>query len=191
MFSQTPNVGGKTPCQEDRPNFEINRTCQIMSWPDDLLESYLTDLTEATNGNRNLVSEKYARMMESTFPEEYRQLEPLLDPIDAGVKTLAEEILKVILDWEVEVRTKYPGIAKSGRPLYSSEDSPLGTSFETYLKGELRTYSKKTLELYLQYVLDLQFRKINGALIVLGNMIKLYGFSSMEEADDNLSKRSF
>ena len=41
-----------------------------MTWTDPLLDSYLADLVEAERVGRNLVTEKYGRMMESTAPQD-------------------------------------------------------------------------------------------------------------------------
>lgn len=74
MFSNVQNVGGKASCQMDPKTFRIMRSSQMDNWDDELLGSYLEDLLNARLEGRNLVTEKYARMMESTFPEEYAQL---------------------------------------------------------------------------------------------------------------------
>ena len=71
MFSNVQNVGGKASCQMDPKTFRIMRSSQMDNWDDELLGSYLEDLLNARLEGRNLVTEKYARMMESTFPEEY------------------------------------------------------------------------------------------------------------------------
>ena len=49
------------------------RTSQAEAWTEKLLKSYYDDLLQAKSHNRNLMTEKYARMMESTFPEEYKK----------------------------------------------------------------------------------------------------------------------
>ena len=74
MFSHVSNVGGPASCQLRPDTFKIMRKSQAATWPDELLTSYLEDLKAATRDGRNIMTEKYARMMESTFPEEYRTL---------------------------------------------------------------------------------------------------------------------
>ena len=81
MFSNVQNVGGKASCQMDPKTFRIMRSSQMDNWDDELLGSYLEDLLNARLEGRNLVTEKYARMMESTFPEEYAQLADSLPPL--------------------------------------------------------------------------------------------------------------
>ena len=74
MFSRVSNVGGPASCQMRPDTFKIMRKSQAATWSDELLASYLEDLKTATREGRNIMTEKYARMMESTFPEEYRKL---------------------------------------------------------------------------------------------------------------------
>lgn len=74
MFSHVSNVGGPASCQMRPDTFKIMRKSQAATWSDELLASYLEDLKTATREGRNIMTEKYARMMESTFPEEYRKL---------------------------------------------------------------------------------------------------------------------
>ena len=161
-----------------------------MSWSEATLESYLDDLLEAKNNNRNLMTEKYGRMMKLTWPEEYAQIEHLLPLLEPEVPPLVEEILRIALKWEEELRDKYPNIVKRGRPIYSSEDTRDVTSFETYLNGELFTYSYKTLKLYYENILKLQSENINGSEVTLEHMMKSYGFKSLKEANEVLGSKS-
>ena len=80
MFSHVSNVGGPASCQMRPDTFKIMRKSQAATWSDELLASYLEDLKAATRDGRNIMTEKYARMMESTFPEEYRKLAASLRP---------------------------------------------------------------------------------------------------------------
>ena len=59
FFKQTENQGGPASCQEDHETFKIMRTSQFLTWPDDLLTSYLDDLNKASETGRNLITEKY------------------------------------------------------------------------------------------------------------------------------------
>jgi hypothetical protein len=137
MFQDVPNIGGRAACQDDLKTFRIMRAGQSASWSDAMLESYLDDLNDAKRSGRNLLTEKYARMMRSTSPSEYARIEHLLQPIDPEAIELIDQIVKIVLEWEQELLEKYPYIVKRGRPLFSREDSIGVTSMETYLRGEL------------------------------------------------------
>ena len=190
MFHNVPNIGGTAACQEDPKTFEIMRVSQAVSWSEAALESYLDDLTEAEKNGRNLLTEKYARMMKSTSPSEYAQIEHLLPPLNPEVPPLIDRIVKIVLLWQEELSEKYPYLLSRGRPIHSSDDTPFVTSIETYLRGELATYSPRTLELYYENVLKQKSENINGAEIALDYTIKRYGFNSLKEANEKLKARA-
>jgi len=73
-FDLTQNEGGRAGCQDDWETFSIMRRSQYETWPAELLESYLSDLLTAKKEGRNLITEKYGRMMESTAPAEYAKI---------------------------------------------------------------------------------------------------------------------
>ena len=189
MFQDVPNIGGRATCQDDSETFRIMRAGQSASWSDATLESYLHDLNEAKRSGRNLLTEKYARMMRSTSPLEYAQIEHLLPLVDHQTIELIEQIVKIVLEWEEELLEKFPYIIKRSRPLFSTEDSIGVTSMETYLKGELSTYSLKTLELYLDHIQREQSENVNGSGVTLLYMVKQYGFTSLEEANEKIKSR--
>jgi hypothetical protein len=189
MFQNVQNTGGRAACQDDYETFRINRSSQMAGMPEAALESYLDDLAEADKSGRNLLSEKYARMMQSTAPSEYALIEDLLPPLDPEVPPLIDRIIEIILKWEEELSDKYPNILGRGRPLRSTADTPSDTSKETYLRGELATYSARTLGIYLEHLLQQKLDDVNGSGIILESMLKQYGFSSLEEANDRLGKR--
>jgi hypothetical protein len=189
MLQNVANIGGKASCQEDPATFRVMRTSQGISWSEDTLQSYLSDLKEAESKGRNLLSEKYARMMESTSPSEYANIAHLIPPMDPEVPPLIDQIVKIMLDWEEETSQKFPYLRSRGRPIHRSEDSQMVTSFETYLRGELQTYSKKTLELYYKNISEQKSKHINPSEVVLEQTVRQYGYKSLEEANQKLKER--
>ena len=189
MFQNVPNIGGRAVCQDDLETFKIMRAGQSAGWSDATLESYLEDLNEAKKAERNLLTEKYARMMRSTSPLEYARIKHLLPPVDPEAIELIEKIVRIVLKWEEDLLEKYPYIIKRSRPLFSREDSISVTSMETYLRGELSTYSIRTLELYLDHIQKEQSENVNGSAITLLYMIKQYGYDSLEEANEKIGSR--
>ena len=188
MFQKVPNIGGPASCQQDWETFKINRAAQAAGWSEPMLESYLDDLSAAREQGRNLLTEKYGRMMESTSPEEYVQIKHLLPSLPREAPVLIDEIVKTILKWEEQLLEKYPHIVKRGRPIHSSEDCPGVTSVETYFRGELATYSLKTLKLYRDNIQQQETQNINGSEMTLEYMIKSYGYKSAEEANKSLGR---
>jgi hypothetical protein len=189
IFQDVPNMGGKASCQEDFNTFQKMRSSQVASWSEATLKSYLSDLREAENEERNLFTEKYARMMQTTWPLEYERIKHMLPQVDPRANEYIEQIVQAVLKWEKELVEKYPYILKRGRPLSSHEDAPGITSINTYLRGELATYSLNTLALYLANVRQQQSEGINGSAITLADMMRQYGFRSLEEANEKLKTR--
>jgi hypothetical protein len=187
MFINVPNIGGKAACQQDYRAFEINRSSQATSWSVATLKSYLNDLTKAAKSGRNLLTEKYARMMQSTSPSEYADIEHLIPHLESETLALIDKIVQIILEWEEVLSKKYPYIIGRGRPLHSSDDTPFVTSVETYLRGELGTYSLKTLTMYYENILQQKSENVNGSEVILHYMMKQYGYDSLEEANEKLT----
>ncbi len=188
MFSAVSNVGGQASCQRDPDTFAIMRRSQAESWPEDVQESWLGDLEEAKRNGRNLMSEKYAWMMESTFPREFLRIADRLPRIDEKTLALIEEIVSANVAWKLETAEKYPRLNGQGRAVRTAEDSPWSTSFETYLRGELKTYSPETLRRLHRHTRQLLKEGINGAERTLLNQSKRYGYASLAAAEQALSR---
>ena len=95
MFDLVRNEGGRASCQNDPATFRIMRSSQFMTWPQDLLQSYLADLEAAERAGRNLLTEKYAFMMESTAPLEFRRIRHMLPAHDKEVLEFIKEIVNI------------------------------------------------------------------------------------------------
>lgn len=189
MFQAVPNAGAPAGCQQDFKTFEIMRSSQAVSWSEAALESYLDDLRAAQRSGRNLLTEKYARMMESTAPAEYAAIAHLLPPLDPAARPVIDAIVKVALGWETDISARFPHVLKRGRSLRAAEDRPGVTSVETYLRGELATYSLRTLTLYLENVRAQAQAGINGCELTLSETMKRYGVESLAVADRRLAER--
>jgi hypothetical protein len=189
MFQKVSNIGGRAACQDEWKTFEAMRRSQVAAWSEKALESYLKDLVAAEGEGRNLLTEKYGRMMKSTSPAEYGRIEHLLPALGGEVLTLIDSITAIVMRWEKELADMYPSVLSSGRPIHSSEDSPHVTSFETYLRGELSTYSVRTHSLLLDHFVKLEEDGINGSELTLAHTVRLYGYGSLEEAEAILRKK--
>ena len=189
MFQNVNNVGGRAACQDNFETFSVMRSSQATAWSEAALASYLEDLTDAQENGRNLLTEKYARMMEFTAPLEYARIQHQLPPVEQETMLLIEKIAEINLAWEEEISAKIPYIRRRGRPASSSDDAPHITSIETYLRGELATYSPRTLALYYQNVLEQKAANINGAQLVLAATMQRYGFNSLATANEAMRNR--
>ena len=184
QFQRTENEGGRASCQGNWPMFHQMRASQFMTWPEDLLRSYLDDLDEANRVGRNLVTEKYARMMASTAPDEYRErIEPFIPRLSDERVARQERVIAVQVAWARDFRGRYPKLGAAMRVLTTAEDTPEDTSFETYLRGELGTYSDRTMALYEAMVENLQAAGRNLTEQTVANTVRLGGFADLAEAE--------
>ena len=183
MFSSVNNMGGKASCQTQPLTFELMRRSQLQIWDEPLLESYLADLKAAKQEGRNLMTEKYARMMEFSHPDEFAAVRDALPCLDAEAVSLVADIVKVNLDWKADVDARFPHLAGQGRILRTKDEVCGYSSVETYLAAELKTYSVKTLRLLKKWTEERLAQGINDAELNLLSQIRGYGFSSLEEAE--------
>ena len=186
QFDQTRNEGGRAECQNNWNTFSLMRRSQYFTWTEELLNSYLLDLLEAKEANWNLITEKYARMMKSTSPEKYKELEDKLPVRSSERETIAEEIIKIQIAWMEEFAEKYPKMAGNARTIHTYEDREDDTSYETYLRGELGTYSDDTFVLYGRFIASLASEGRNLAYEIMTNTAKGYGYESVEDAESKL-----
>lgn len=188
MFDRVQNEGGRASCQNDPATFRIMRASQFMTWPEDLLKSYLADLEAAERAGRNLLTEKYAFMMESTAPLEFRRIRHLLPAPGKDALDHIREIVDIHVGWERRTDQIYPHVRAKGRPLTRDEDRLNVTSFETYLTGELKTWSEATLTKYLAFTRECLRQGRNLAEETADNMARAYGYASMRDAEEKSAR---
>lgn len=180
-FDKVDNEGGRADCQDDYETFYIMRKSQYLTWNKPLLQSFLKDLESAKESGWNLITEKYARMMESTCKEEYDKLKDKLPFVSEEKKAVAEQIVKIQVGFMEEFAKEFPRVAGNARVIHSSEDTYFRTSYETYLRGEILTYSDETLMLYGQFIVSLAKGNKNLAKMIMENTAKMYGYTDLSE----------
>jgi hypothetical protein len=178
-FQRVHNVGGRADCQDQYDTFVIMRKSQFLAWDQATRASYLQDLLAAVDQGRNLLAEKYARMMAWTAPLEYKALEHALPPVSEEAAALVDEIASAQQIWQEAYARDFPQLAVRGRP---EVDSWGVTGFETYLRGELLTYSLATLRHYASHVKALQEDGVNMHELLMEHTVKMYGYPSLAEA---------
>ncbi|MBT1163395.1 DUF4125 family protein [Bifidobacterium felsineum] len=186
QFQNTNNEGGRAACQGNWPVFHQMRSAQFLTWPHDLLSSYAADLDAADKVGRNLVTEKYGRMMAATAPDEFRKnIEPYIPRLSADRIARQEQVIKQQVAWAADFRSRYPKLGQAMRVLTTNEDTPQATSFETYLRGELGTYSDATFDLYATMINERASANppLNITEETLLHTVRLGGFESLEEAE--------
>ncbi|MGN0632224.1 MAG: DUF4125 family protein, partial [Ruminococcus sp.] len=144
-FDMVRNKGGRASCQNDWDTFSIMRKSQYMTWTDEMLNEYLWHIDDALKNGRNLITEKYGRMMKTASPEEYEEIKAFLPEISEERRKITEAIVQIQVEWMEEFSKNYPKMAANARSIRTAEDNMYNTSYETYLRGELDTYSESLL----------------------------------------------
>ncbi len=182
-FDKVKNEGVRAGCQNDWETFSIMRKSQYLTWPLAMLQQYWSELQAASQRGWNLLTEKYARMMESTAPEEYATLQKELPAISEQKKALCEAIVSIQVSWMEDFAKQYPKLASQARHIHTSEDTAWNTSYETYLRGELLTYSETLLQQYGAWIVQLHRSGKNLAEMTMLNTAAFYHYSSLAEAE--------
>lgn len=182
-FDKVQNEGGRASCQNNWPTFKIMRMSQYMTWTEDMLLQYLYEFKTNYENGRNMIEEKYARMMESTAPLEYAKFADQLPPTSEDKKAVMEQIIGFQVKWMEEFAAEYPNLADNARTIHTSEDLPYDTSYETYLRGELGTYSDRMLEMYGRYIVGYAQKGKNVTSEIMKNTVRFYGYKDLETAN--------
>jgi len=183
-FDKVENEDGRASCQNNWPTFKVMRMSQYMTWTEDMLLQYLYEFKTNYADGRNMIEEKYARMMESTAPEKYASFADKLPVISEEKKLVIEQIVALQVKWMEEFAAEYPKLAGNARTIHTMDDMPYDTSYETYLRGELGTYSDRMLSMYGRYVVAHAKSGKNLAREIMENTIHFYGYEDFETANE-------
>ena len=118
QFQRTNNEGGRAACQGNWPVFHQMRLAQFLTWERPLLTSYAADLDAADHVGRNLVTEKYGRMMASTAPENFtKNIEPYIPRLSEERAARQEQVIAQQVAWAKDFRERYPKLGEAMRAL--------------------------------------------------------------------------
>lgn len=183
MFDKVDNEGGRAGCQDDWGTFSIMRRSQYYTYPKQLLQIILADFTDACKNGRNIITEKYGFMMESTVPEEFDAIKNSLPDVSEEKKTIINSIADIQVAWMEDFSKDYPKMAANARVIHEEEDTPFMTSYETYLKGELKTYHDDTLVSYGRFIAECSRKGINPVKAIMNRTSFFYGYESLEDCN--------
>ena len=186
-FDKVNNKGGRAQCQDNWPVFYVMRKSQYLTWTDDMLITIRDLWLDNKEKGINMITEKYGRMMESTSPEEYKELAKYFPEKSDKTRAIVAQIAEIQVQWMEDFAKEYPKLASQARNITSETDSVYDTSYETYLKGELLTYSDTLLKMYAEFIIDLYNRNENLAKLTIENTAKLQGYDSLKKAEESLN----
>ena len=179
MFSSVQNIGGRAACQDDPDTFYIMRYAQHSIFGRETLESYLEDIGKAKREGRNLIAEKYSRMMEETDPDWFeKNLRPYLPEPGRRSEILADSLTVVFMSCYERVKQQYPALLAVVRGPYDNRD---GASIRLYFSSELKTWSEKTLLLACSDIADCLEAGKNPVLMLYETIIAQYRERESEE----------
>lgn len=173
MFAAVQHVDGRASCQNDRQQFYIMRYAQHQAFSETFHQSYLKDLHAAQQSGRNLMTEKYAYMMEATDPDYFHSvLKPVLPTLSPVKQAAIDACVRILQAQQEAVLIKYPSLKEKSRP---AQDSAQEVSALTYMAGELKTYSLQTLQAYRDALEAAQTQHINTVEKILATTQSFYG----------------
>ena len=165
-------------CQENRRTFTVMRRAQLDAWTEEVAESYLSDLEAAAAAGRNLMREKYIRMMEISDPAAYQILRRELPEVSPRQRALVEEMWDHLRAQTERMWADSPALARRGRPLSAREQEDWA-SVEVYQKSELLTYSEATVQALMGHLLALEEQGVDLARRMVENSMLGNGIASL------------
>jgi hypothetical protein len=153
-------------CQEEEGTFRLMRWMSHSVLPAPILAAMAAHLEQAAAQDRNLMTEKYARMG--------GQIPPLKDTPQIGAIVAAE------CGWMLALHRLYP-LTFPGT----------GERFEAYLAADLETWSDQALELYHGFVQAALAAERNPVQARYSNLFKRLGYASIEEREHKARMQMF
>lgn len=169
MFSSV-NASEPNSCQEDRKTFQVMRWMSYSAFDEKLLKSFLDNLKQAKEDERNLMTEKYGKM-EGIIPHIEES---------ADINRIADAEQK----WMKEVSQKYP-------LTFPTNPNNKESNFTNYLKCELETYSEDTLSQYAALVKNSLDSEKNLVEERYNNLFVKMGYKSLADKESKEKQKDF
>lgn len=142
-FDAVQGLEGRAGCQDDARSFLVYRLAQYLAFPHEVVPFVRRDAEHALDEGRNLIEEKYARMMRATDPERYaRTWERLLGETSPVRETALADVADELRPMVASAAAALPESARHARV----ETSVSGAvSALDYFLSEVAGYSLDTL----------------------------------------------
>lgn len=188
-FDSVQNIGGRAECQDNWETFRIMRVSQYFYWPADLMRAWYDYFQACAESGRNLITEKYAYMMESTDPKRFAAMRDKLPVLPEDFKKLRDAIVEIQVGWMEDFAKRYPALAAHARRIRTALDSAEETSYETYLRGELSVYPPAVLYGYGRWIVELNQKGWNLAEKTMELTVRAYGYRDLTEAERKMAEK--
>ncbi|MCC6098780.1 MAG: DUF4125 family protein [Olsenella sp.] len=143
QFDAVLGMNGRAGCQDDLRSFLSYRCAQYLAFPHRLIPLVLGEYEEAERTGRNLVEEKYARMMAVTDPDGYQRDWAQRLGTPSPVRAAALRQIRALLSPALEAAARE--LPQSHRHARPDESAPGRVSALDYFEAELAGYSLGTL----------------------------------------------
>ena len=173
--------------EEKEKTFMIMRKSQFELWPEELLYSYLDDLKRAEQNGWNLITEKYARILEYTDFVQYQYIEHMIPKVPKETEDIIDMIIVIQSLWMQQFEKQYPRLAEAAKSIEVYENEANDVSYEAMLKCELMTYSANTIMLYANMIISYKKRNVNYIRKMMEITCKYYNYTIIDEAERNLT----
>lgn len=129
MFQNVDNLGGRADCQDDFETFYIMRRSQYDNWTAEMVDAYSDFAARSQEEGRNLVSEKYARMMAYTDLHYFnKHLRDKLPAVPAKnfrlINKIVERLICWVKRWPGAIRSWQAPLAQSGLRRINTDSLP-------------------------------------------------------------------
>jgi hypothetical protein len=139
QFDRVQNMSSRASCQDDARRFFVFRVAQYAAFPSAMLSPLCDELERSEREGRNLVQEKYARMMERTDPESFaRDWKLRLGPLSPVKRGVLDELGELMRGYVRAAARGLPVSHGHARPDVSADGR---ISSVDYLLAELSSYS--------------------------------------------------
>ena len=143
QFDAVLGMNGRAGCQDDLRSFLSYRCAQYLAFPHPLIPLVLGEYVEAERTGRNLVEEKYARMMAVTDPDGYQRDWARRLGTPSPVRAAALRQIRALLSPALESAARE--LPQSHRHARPDESVPGRVSALDYFEAEVAGYSLGTL----------------------------------------------
>lgn len=146
-FDAVQGQNGRATCQDDARRFVVYRLSQYLAFPPEALSGIYADMVRAQALGRNVIADKYARMMRTTDPELFwRDLASQIEDVTPLKKRVLDQLKSQLNTFESAAATELVAAHANSRPDSSSAGK---VSSVDYYLAEAEGYSLQTLRLLL------------------------------------------